>query len=377
VSRWPVSLFGALAFGSISFWILWPLGVVLAKEDGWDATSTGLFAATTWAACLCLLPFAQALVIRIGHRNLVLLSKAILAVASLGYLLAFDGWLAWVWAALLGVSFGIRWPVLDAWAVELTPPSSRGRLLAVLETIAGAAMVAGPAMSAIGGLNQSETVITAALGAVLVAVMFVFLTELPPVQSAMTRDRREASTLQSRAFAGTVLAAALCGGLFECGFMAAGPLIAIAQGLPAETGLWVAATVGVGSVAVQLLLGWAADRFGAMRVLIFSAAGLGVAFAALVTLPTALTTISVAIGGLGGGLYTLATILGVKANVGTSAGAIGTAATVYTIGSLASPGFVGVVIDSWGWEIAVVGMAAASAVLWATLLRFSGATGRL
>lgn len=364
----PLFLLAAvLTLGGVTFWILWPLGLVRTQAAGWSAASAGLFAAATWAACLVLLPFAQKIVARFGHRAVVLASKLVLAVACLGYLFAFEGWLAWLWAMLLGASFGLRWPALDAWAVELTPAAMRGRMLAVLETVAGATMVAGPAIAALVGLGHVGALTMIAAGATVVSVALLPFVPSPPTPQTDLQAGGTAGGRASATIGFAVLAAALCGGLFESGFMAAGPLIATAKGLSAEAGLWVAVLVGVGSVAVQMLLGWGADRLGAMRVLALCAAGLALAFGALAVVPSALAALSVVIGGLGGGLYTLAAIHGVQTNGAKSAGAIGLAAASYTLGSLGSPALTGAALDGVGPIATVGGMAAVSAALWIAL----------
>ena len=356
-----------LALGGSSFWLVWPLGAVIAQQKGWSALAAGVFAASTWLSCLAFLPFAHVLVDRYGHRWVILLSTLVLGVACAGYAFAFHGWLAWLWAVLLGASFGLRWPVLDAWALELTPKAKHGRVLAMLETVAGITLVAGPAMAASIGLANMRALTAAAAGMALASILLTTLIPTPAKSSEPIDGGAVDGGSALPVVCLAVLMAAVSGGLFESGFIAAGPLIAAANGMSAETGLWISVLVGAGSIGAQLVLGWGADRLGALRLLTACAAGLAIALAALVVLPGALVVLSAVIGGLGGGLYTLATIHSVQTNGSKTAGAIGITASAYTLGSIGSPALAGATIDSVGAIGAVTGMAAISGIVFLSL----------
>ena len=355
-------LIASMGLMNLGFWLLWPAGIVRVEALGWGEALAGLFASATWVACLAGLLLVSRLVGKLGFRRTTFLSGALLLLATAGTAYAHTSAMKWAWALLLGFAVGLRWTAIDAWLADSARPAVRGRVLALNETAAGVTMVLGPALAAVAG-SVHVLPLTAAAGACTLAGLLICATvPEPSVRAAPRAVRGMPAGIPGVALA-VVLAAAYFGGVFEIGFMAAAPLIAWAGGLSEREALAAAATVGLGSFATQYLLGLWADRIGGRGVLIGCALSLAAALAVLAAWPAGLLPLSLVIGGVAGGLYTVAVIYGVQATSGSATALISAVALAYTIGTLVSPAATGIALETFGIPATVAGMAGSSLLL--------------
>ncbi|MFO0451649.1 MAG: MFS transporter, partial [Pseudomonadota bacterium] len=263
----------------------------------------------------------------------------------------------WVGSALLGIGFGLRWAALDAWLIAISERAAVGRVIAVAETVAGAAMLAAPL--AVRFLPADGLASTAVLlGALAVAGLACFAT--------LDEARGEAAVAspapRNRLVLAGVALAALAGGAFESGFMTTGPLLAAEAGRLGEA-LSLAALVGAGSFLLMYPFGWRADRGGAAQVLRVLALAVPAALALLAALPAALLPVAFVLGAAGGGLYTLAIVHGAQHSApDLMPRVVAIGAGAYTVGSLVSPLMTGWWLDYVGPGSAVPMLAGLAAV---------------
>lgn len=350
----------AIGLFQSAFFLPWIAAIERAEQAGWGAGATGLLGALPWVAALGGLAAAPRL---IGHAGI---GRCVLAAAGLhlagAALVALGGAGAGLWAGvtLLGLGFALRWTAVDAWLAAATPRRLLGSSFGIAETVAGVAMLAAP----LGVLGLGATVAAwGACGATLLA------TAVLPWRSRPRTAGGQARPGLPLAGFGLLGLAAVWGGAFESGYMGAVPLIAGAEALAA--GLLAASAVAAGSLVAQAPWGWAADRWGAGRMLRAASLVLTVALAATVVLPPgALPLVAAVVGAAGGGLYTLAVIAGLRrADPGGAPGVVALAAGAYTAGATAAPALSGLLLDAAGPGPTLGAMAAASAGLLVVLAR--------
>lgn len=370
----PARLIGLTGLTNLAFWLLWPAGIVRVAGLDWGPVAAGLFGSAAWLAMMLAMPIASRLVLWIGHRSVAALATGLIVAAALGIAIAPGGPLEWVWTAFLGFGTGLRWIACDSWIADVTPPDRVGRMLSLGEMVVGLGFGLGPAMAAaFANMGPPATIgLSAALiagsGGTLIIGVRGPVTAITPLVDAVTKPHWLAGIPTGAAL--LLLASALLGGLNESGFAGIATLIAVAGGGDASASLAAAAAVGFGSFVAQYALGAAADRWGGCKVLMACAAMLTVALTCLAIVPAALPYASFVIGGVGGGLYTVAVIFGLQAQRGTggSASMIGAAAICYTIGTLAAPTLAGVSLATIGPAPTLLAMAALVAALLAAII---------
>ncbi len=362
-------LIGLTGLTNLAFWLLWPTGIVRVATLDWGPVAAGLFGSAAWLAMLAALPVAPKLIARVGHRNVAALASTFIVVAALGTAIAPGGSLEWLWTVLLGFSTGLRWIACDSWIAEVTPPDRVGRVLSLGEMIVGLGFAIGPAIAAaLVGVGPSAAVgLLAALsagggGALMIGVRTPDRPQKHPAPPATKSGWLDGLPIGA---AMLLLASALLGGLNESGFAGIAALIAATSGGNAGESLAAASAVGFGSFVAQYALGGAADRWGGCKVLMGCAALLTMALVSPAILPASLPYASFVIGGLGGGLYTVAVIFGLQSQRGStgSAAMIGAAALAYTLGTLMAPTLAGISLSAFGAGPTLLTMAALVAVL--------------
>jgi MFS family permease len=353
---------GALSFAivltSLSFWIFWPLLPFIAEARGLALPTIGVLSGSTWLACLITLPCASRASARLSLKWVAAIAIVLVPIA--GWLLLLPGELAlWVGAILLGISTGLRWPVMDGWLALHVDRGSRGRWLTAVEALTGGAMLLGPAISA--GAADMSTPISIGIAVGVAAVLITLFAAQPPNQS-LDKLPDHSPVLPGYA-CGLPLAlgvAAFLGGALEAGFSVAGSLIARSYGFSEAESLAVAAAVGAGSVVTLLLLGWAADRYAPLRLIFVSSVGITLAFILAATIPSALPLAALLIGGLGGGIYSLVILASLERSSERPVAVIASAAMAYTAGSLSAPAVTGWAIYTASAPAALAGFALAS-----------------
>jgi MFS family permease len=281
-----------------------------------------------------------------------------------------------VWSAAIGAGTGLRWIVVDSWVADLTPPDRRGRVLSIGEMVTGLGFALGPALAAAAASARlpggPELAAACLVGGA--ALLLVGLTA--PVRPASAHRTGTGGIriggLPTGAALVLLLSAGL-GGMDESGFAGVATLLSAADGARPAGSLATAAAVGAGSFVFQYFLGVAADRHGGCVVLMACTALLAAAFAALALAPAVLPLASFVIGGVGGGLYTVAVVFGLQSAAPgmRSAPMISMAALAYTTGTLVAPSLAGFGLGALGVTGTVLVFAGLAVALlaWITAVR--------
>jgi predicted MFS family arabinose efflux permease len=360
----------AIGLHQLSFFLVWTAAIAHVEGLGWSLTDVGLFAAVPWLAALAVLPAAPWLIRRAGAKPVALAAVAFVAAGALALLAEAPAALT-AGLALIGLGTALRWTAVDSWLVRVTPRRRTGRTLAVAEMVAAAAMIVAPLLASTLAAPTLARVAAAGVACALAGGLACALCRAPGPHPAARAGRRPA---EARLVV-VVLVAALFGGFFESGFMAAGALVADSAGV-AGAAFTVAALVSGGSFAAHYLLGVGSDRWSARAVALVSTAALTVSLVAIALAPGLAVPASLAVGAFGGGLYTLAVIIGVQGGAADPARIVALAAIAYTGGTMLSPPTTGMALDAIGAAPTLAALAAATLVLLAVVAATGGSGAR-
>jgi len=266
-------------------------------------TLAALPALGTIAVSLALAALTRA----VGSKALLLLAM-LLSCASVLMLATPYAPLPWMLSRLaLGVSAGVLFALGESRILEVSGDQARGRWTGVYAMTLTACQFAGPALlAALGADSRTPIVVAAAMH--LVAIALLLRTRW---HGSGTADSK---SLRLRHFARAALplaGAVLFFSMFDSAVLSLLPLYGLQVGLSASLAILMVSAVLLGDSALQVPIGWAADRFG--RRAVHAACGLLTAAMALALPLGALATPAMWValflmGGAAGGLYTLAIV---------------------------------------------------------------------
>ena len=308
---------------------------------GVSDTVIGANAAMHALGILLLAPFLAALAARFGGRRLVLaalaLNAAILVALPLSPAI-------WTWFPLrigLGIAAEILFVMSETWTTQFSSPADRGRSMAVYMTAMSLGLAAGPIITSLigsaGPLPWAIGVATVAATAALACVP-----GLPPLATGDAPPRSPARILR-------IAPLGMASATLNAGLEAAGlsflPLYAMHAGWTETGATRLIATLMVGAIALQLPIGWLADRMDRRRLAIglATAAGLGaLAWPAILGIPWLAYTVLFVWGGLLVGIYTtFLAILGDRFQGSELVGVYTVMGLAWGVGALVGPLLVG------------------------------------
>jgi MFS family permease len=333
-----------------------PLLTVNLERAGADPLTIGLNAAAGGVGIFLIGPFIGRLVARLGpvacfRLGIVVCAACLLAFAALPV----D---PWSWGAVrlvYGCAAALMFVLNEASVNGLTPDGQRGRVLGVYATLFTVGYAGGPLLLLVAGTQGAAPFLAAA--ALFAAALLPTLL-LGPVEDRLRPPAGAAGPRYALAdiwrAAPLPMAAVLVYAFAEGAAFALMPVWALRIGLSEAAA---AALVGVflsGNILLQVPLGWLADRVP--RALVVAGCGLASA-CGLALLPllaaggpgAALWALLVLLGGLTGGLYTLAlTLLGDRFRGADLTVANTAFVMTFQLGMIAGPPVTGAVMDLAG-----------------------------
>ena len=349
VALLSVSLGAGLMIG-----ITMPLMSMLLELRGTDTLLIGLNAAMSTFAILLTGPFLPLAIRRFGTLPVMYLS-IVFGIAVLLLMPVFTSLGAWfVLRFALGISVGIAWIASEAWLNAIVTDRNRGKMLGLYVTCFAGGFALGPVIVGTVGLEGPVPFLIAAaiLGASALPLPLA-RHALPPVPS-----HAAGNTGRLMLLAPTIMLAAAISGLSDATVFALLPVYALRVGFAPETAVLLLSTFLAGNLALQVPLGWLADRMNRRLLLaICGAAGvLGpLAFAAALGTPLGMPLgtwlvwpLLFAWGGVVMGVYTIGLcMLAERFDAATLSGANAAFVMLYSLGSMSGPVLGGAAMTLW------------------------------
>ncbi|RVB74636.1 MULTISPECIES: MFS transporter [unclassified Mesorhizobium] len=298
----------ALAMFGAAQGLSYPLFTLLMQRQGMSPALIGLSAAMMPVGLILSAAFVPAAVRLVGARNLAVgcsLAGA-LCFLGIGYL---QDWVAWfIIRFLVGVVINPLYVLGEVWALSLAPPTRRGRVMGVFNTLLGAGYAAGPLILITVGTSGWPPFVAAISGFALCALI------LRAVSSKLTgfEDDGQVSggIVGFAKLAPALLLAVLVAAAVQQSTYALMPVFGTGYGLPEATLAALVTALSAGNILLQIPLGLMAERFGGRAMIVFCA--LATAACAL-SLPLLITTplvwpVLVVMGAVGYGVYTMALV---------------------------------------------------------------------
>lgn len=345
-----IAVFASVTATGIAWGTLMPLLTVLMERDGVPATLIGLNSAMPVLAVMLTARLMPWISRRIGiapalFGGVGVITAGILAMA------VWRSYEAWLFIRfVIGLAGAIHWILSETWINTLSPPGRRGLYVGLY----GALFMGGFAIGPIGlTIIPIEGVLPFALVAAGVLIsgipLFLLRHRLPKLD-----DRPHRSSLAPLLAAPTVFLAVLTAGLADGALWALLTVYGIDKGIGESGALHLLAALNIGTVLLQIPIGWVADRVGARTVLIVCGAA-GMAGGLLLPLAMAgqsvllLWALAFVWGALLASLYTVALVeLGRRFEGAALAEANGLFVSGYSLGGLAGPLVAGALMDRGG-----------------------------
>jgi MFS family permease len=285
-----------------------PLVSLRLASWGYDSFAIGVMAATPAIGVLLGAAVTGRLAAKFGTTGLMqccLLSAAV-SVALLALVQSYPVWLGL--RLLIGMALTVVFILGESWINQLVVDAWRGRLVALYGTGYALSQLSGPLLLSVLGVDGDQGFW---LGTALLiggSLLLLGRSGAPQVDahSASGRGLLDfCQRLPAIAWAVALFAA------FEGMVLTLLPIYALLQGFTAQDALLMASVVVIGDAALQLPIGWLADRIP--RAGLFVGCGVVLALSSLAIPPLlhgpALWPMLVVFGASAGGLFTLALIM--------------------------------------------------------------------
>jgi MFS family permease len=354
-----IAILASLTAAGLTDGTSYPLFSVMLDRAGHSGSVIGLHAAMPILGTILTAPFIPRIIRRFGVQATMFGSLALIVVCYVMFPLLPSLSVWFVLRFLVGVGMAVHWIVSETWLNAAATSSRRGLFAGLYATLMSIGFAVGPALLTVIDLDTALPFVIIAGAVVLVGVPLYWARHsMPPIEPA-----RSDSHLWPLAAAPTIFVAALVAGTVDASVLSLLVVYGVRTGFTEADALILLTVLGVGTVTLQLPLGWLADRVGRRRLLLVSgvagAAG-ALALPLALGLPTLLWVILFLWGGFFVGLYTVALAeLGERFQGPALAGANGLFVMAYSAGSLAGPPVLGVAMDVLGPNGLPVGLAAA------------------
>ncbi len=297
----------------MTFGLVVPMLSVMLERDGVPASIIGLNGSMAMIAIFIVGPFVPRIVTRIG----------VVATLYLGILLVVPAFLlfpvfrsveAWfVLRFVVGLGISLYWVVSITWLNTLAGEKTRGRVMGLNTALWGLGYATGPPLVSILGI---ATFLPFAVSGGLLAASGVLIFFARDAARVVSIPSAEGARNFRRLFlvAPLVMGTAVITGFVETGAGAMLPVYGLRSGLDQSGALLMISAMTIGGIAMQLPIGWLADRVNRRHLLIaLAVAGLAMTGALPFTVHTSalLWPVLFIWGSAAIGLYTLGlTLLG-------------------------------------------------------------------
>lgn len=262
-----VVILTAAMFG-LTYGLSAPLIALELAEAGYSESLIGANGAMYAIGVLLAAPYLPRLSHQLGFASLA--KGALIASGGLFALFPLAPFL-WIWfplRAALGAASETLFVVSETWLNQIADEANRGRLIAIYVTALSCGTAIGPAILALVGREQSLAFM---IGAAIALVASVILALGRPYAtrpaSEDTGNPFRYLKLVPVAVASSTLNAAL-----EAAGLSLLPLYAVRLGWPEHSAMLLLTALLIGSIVLQLPIGWLGDRMDRRRLLVVLAA---------------------------------------------------------------------------------------------------------
>lgn len=286
----------------------YPLFSLLMQKQGMSPAMIGLSAAMMPLGLIVSAPFVPVAVRLVGARSLAVgcsLAGA-LCFLAIGYL---QDWMAWFLIRfLVGVVINPLYVLGEVWALSLAPPSRRGRVMGVFNSLLGAGYATGPLVLAFVGTSGWTPFVVAIAGFLACALI---MRAVSAQLSGFEDDGQVVGGVVGfAALAPALLFAVLVSAANQQSTYSLLPVFSAGHGLQEAVVAAMLTALSMGNILFQIPLGLLAERFGGRAMILFCAAS--TATCALL-LPILIATpfiwpVLVVMGAVGYGVYTMALV---------------------------------------------------------------------
>lgn len=325
-----------------------PLIAVTLEARQTDTVLIGINSAVTSLGVLLVAPFATTIVRRLGASpamvaGLLLTSVSALAMPFLDHL--------WVWMVLrflMGAGVAIHWVVSETWMNAIVSERRRGLVMSIYITSIASGFALGPLILTLIGTDGALPFIAIATVTGLTALPMALIHRLAPPLALETRG----SVVRLAREAPTIFAAVLAVGLVDAAFFTFLPIYGLRIGMPSDTAITLLTAVFAGNVALQIPIGWIADRVN-RRALLLVLGGICIAcpgLAAWLLRADSLAAYPILFvwGGCSFGLFTVGvTMLGERYRGGELVAANAAFVMTFELANLLGPPMSGWAIEAW------------------------------
>ncbi len=324
-----------------------PLLSLGLEAQGYSSTLIGL---NTMAQFAGILLFSLVVPRLIARRSVVFLMLASIAtaaitIAAMPFFSSFAGWM--ILRFVLGCAEGVMFIVGETWINEVTDDRVRGRVIGLYGTILATGFALGPVIIELTGTSGAMPFVTGALISLCSIIPIIVAADVTP--SIAGRSEQPVRGLIGRM--PIAVAAAFTFGILDAGAIGLLPIYGLRIGLDEVHAARLVAILVLGGIALQMPLGWLADRID-RESLIMTCAAISAICAFFMPAASgtayALYAILFMIGGMGVALWTLAMVMMGQHFRGADLAAMNVVMTVsYGLGSMIGPAAYGAAMGIW------------------------------
>jgi MFS family permease len=278
------------------------------QKQGMSPGLIGLSAAMMPLGLILSASFVPAAVRLVGARNLAVGCSLVgaLCFLGIGYL---QNWVAWYAIRfIIGVVINPLYILGEVWALSLAPPSRRGRVMGVFNTLMGAGYAAGPFTLTLVGTSGWGPFSVGVGGFVLCAIILRLVSSK---LAGFEDDGQPAGSFIGFArLAPALLLAVLVSAAVQQSTYALVPVFGAGYGLPEAVLAALVMALSLGNILLQIPLGLLAERFGGRPMILACAMATA---ACAILLPLLILTplvwgVLLVMGAVGYGVYTMALV---------------------------------------------------------------------
>ncbi|MEE9300315.1 MAG: MFS transporter [Alphaproteobacteria bacterium] len=359
--RSMIAVFASMAVAALIYGLTMPLLALVLEKQGVGDFLIGLSTATQFLAVIAVAPVTPWLLKTIGPAWLILYGTLATVVLFLLLRVFFD---VYAWFPLrfaMGVAAGLLWVAGEAWVNQITEDHVRGRMVALFNLVISGGFALGPIILTLTGIEGwLPFIVSAAIMAVAAAPLLLALGVAPKFEGRPSARLPRFLILAPVAMLVCLAFAAVEGVLVS--FL---PIYGMHVGLSQEVSISLITVMALGGIAVQLPVGWLADRMD--RRLLTSVCAF-IALIGVLLMPVAVNVLIwkwpyfFVLGGALAALYTLGMVLlGERFKDADLAAATALFGVMWGVGSVIGPPLGGIGIELWdphGMPVAVALMLA-------------------